>query len=47
MSSKTAWSTEGVLGQTKIHRKPVSKSRKVKIKEIEVKVKPHRWKIHR
>ena len=32
MSSRTAWSTEGVPGQPKIHREPVSKSQKLKIK---------------
>ena len=43
MSSKTAWSTE--LFQDKdIYREPVSKSQKLKekIKEIEVKIKPHK-----
>ena len=43
MSSRTAWSTE--LFQDKdIYREPVSKSQKlkVKLKEIEVKVKPHK-----
>ena len=39
MSSRTAWSTDGVLGQPKKHREPVSKSQKLKteIKEIEFK----------
>ena len=43
MSSRTAWSTE--LFQDKdIYREPVSKSQKlkVKIKEIEVEIKPHK-----
>ena len=43
MNSRTAWSTE--LFQDKdIYREPVSKSQKlkVKIKEIEVKIKPHK-----